>query len=666
MAAATFLLPRSFQHARTMSHDAPQILPSAQSTPGFDVIVVGGGHAGTEAAAAAANCGLRTLLITMNLNVIGQMSCNPAIGGIGKGQIAREIDALGGLMGLATDRSGLQFRMLNQSKGPAVWSPRAQCDRMMYAAAIRQMLEEIPQLSMRADMVTDLVVKNGRVTGVTTQLGQTFGARAVILTSGTFMNGLIHIGARNYGGGRMGERASTGLTGALHRLGFESGRLKTGTPPRIDGRTINYDIVEAQPGDPNASPFSFLTDSLPEEQLNCWITYTNPEVHDLLRTGFDESPMFAGRIEGRGPRYCPSIEDKIDRFAEKDQHQLFLEPEGWDTYEVYVNGFSTSLSEEVQTAALRRVPGLEGAHILRPGYAIEYDYFPPYQVKYSLETKHVDGLFFAGQINGTTGYEEAGAQGLISGINAARYIRGEQPLILKRSEAYIGVLIDDLVAKGTDEPYRMFTSRAEHRMLLRQDNADFRLTTLGHEVGTVSAERLRRMQARRDAVKSVRDYVERHNAQPTLVNPFLTARGTNEISRPERLSRITLRPEVKLRELLTATGHDAATDNVDPVIVDYVETELKYSGYLRREHELVEKMAQLESWSIPRLFDYAEVKNISMEAREKLSKIRPDNLGQASRISGVSPSDVSVLMVLLKRKRGPGRARATADAASGA
>lgn len=630
----------------------------------FDVIVVGGGHAGTEAAAAAGRAGLRTLLITMNLNAIGQMSCNPAIGGIGKGQIAREIDALGGLMGVATDRAGIQFRMLNQSKGPAVWSPRAQCDRMLYAATIRGMLEQIPSLFMRADMVTDLVVDGDQVTGVVTQLGQTYTARAVILTSGTFMNGLIHIGSRNYGGGRMGERASTGLTGALHNLGFESGRLKTGTPPRIDGRSIDYTRVEEQPGDPEASPFSYLTDTLPDEQLSCWITYTNPDTHDILRTGFDESPMFAGRIKGRGPRYCPSIEDKIDRFADKDRHQLFLEPEGWDTYEVYVNGFSTSLSEEVQTAALRQVPGLEEAHILRPGYAIEYDYFPPYQIRYSLETKNVRGLFFAGQINGTTGYEEAGAQGLIAGINAMRYIRNEQPVVLKRSQAYIGVLIDDLVAKGTDEPYRMFTSRAEHRMLLRQDNADFRLTELGHQLGIVSDARYRRMTDRRDAIDRVRTFVNGHNAPPDRVNDYLRAQGTAEIKRPERLAKVALRPEVTLADLLDASGHrdalwaeqrgqptsdDGTAAREENALLQFVETELKYAGYLDREMELVEKMAQLERWSVPGDFDYESINNITMEAREKLSRIRPDNLGQASRISGVSPSDISVLMVLLKK-----------------
>lgn len=618
----------------------------------YDVIVVGGGHAGSEAAATSARMGARTLLITMNLQAIGQMSCNPAIGGIGKGQLVREIDALGGIMGRVTDRSGIQFRMLNQRKGPAVWSPRAQCDRMHYAAAVREELENIPNLFLRMDMVTEVVVEGGEVTGVRTQLDHTFKASSVILTSGTFMNGRIHIGERQFGGGRAGERPSVGLTACLHRLGFESGRLKTGTPPRIDGRTIDYERLQEQPGDPEASPFSFLTDTLPEDQISCWLTYTNPRTHDFLRTGFDRSPMFKGRIQGRGPRYCPSIEDKIDRFAEKDRHQIFLEPEGTDTYEVYVNGFSTSLPEDVQFEALRTIEGLENVHLLRPGYAIEYDYFPPYQVRYSLETKRVQGLFFAGQINGTTGYEEAAVQGLVAGINAVQRLRNEEPIVFKRSEAYIGVLIDDLVAKGTDEPYRMFTSRAEHRILLRQDNADLRLTERGYQLGLASKERYERMLEKRRALTTTRRALESTTVQPDAVNDYLAGVGTSPIQTPDRLAKIALRPQVSLADLL---HHIGTTDTLVTRSTGFepteklVEIELKYEGYLEREQALAAKMRQLEEWRIPSGFDYGAISNISLEAREKLSKIEPENLGQASRISGVSPADISVLMILLKK-----------------
>ncbi len=625
------------------------------SRPEYDIIVVGGGHAGSEAAAAAARMGARTLLITMSLEAIGRMSCNPAIGGIGKGQIAREIDALGGLMGLATDESGLQFRMLNRSKGPAVWSPRAQCDRFMYAAAVRRMLEAEPNLFMRSDMAVDLLTEGDRVAGVVTQLGVEIRSKAIILTSGTFMNGQIHIGDKSYGGGRMGEGASKGLTGALHRLGFESGRLKTGTPPRLDGRTIDYVRLEEQKGDLEPSPFSYMTDRLPEKQLSCWITFTDPSVHDILRTGFDRSPMFVGRIQGTGPRYCPSIEDKIDRFADKDRHQIFLEPEGWNTHEVYVNGFSTSLPEEVQMAAIRRVPGLEEVHMLRPGYAIEYDYFPPYQLRYSLETKHVRGLFFAGQINGTTGYEEAGAQGLIAGANAASYVQEREQLVLKRSEAYIGVLIDDLVAKGTDEPYRMFTSRAEHRMMLRQDNADERLTEIGHSAGLVSEERLRRMERRRDARQQLLDAVRITSITPEEVNPYLQTLESAPVKQTDRIAKVALRPEVSLGELLRSTGTQHLIPEVEGLerVEEMVEIDLKYEGYVDRERGLIEKMEQLESMPLPDGLDYHAIHNITMEAREKLGRIRPENLGQASRISGVSPSDVSVLMVMVKSGRMP-------------
>ncbi|MEM1094652.1 MAG: tRNA uridine-5-carboxymethylaminomethyl(34) synthesis enzyme MnmG [Bacteroidota bacterium] len=620
----------------------------------FDVIVVGGGHAGSEAAATAARMGAKTLLITMNLQAIGQMSCNPAIGGIGKGQLVREVDALGGLMGRVTDEAGIQFRMLNQRKGPAVWSPRAQCDRMKYAAAVRAYLEDLPNLFFRMDMATDVIVENGHVTGVRTQLDRVFKARCVILTSGTFMNGVIHIGEQQFGGGRAGERASVGLTACLENLGFESGRLKTGTPPRIDGRSIDYSALEEQPGDPHASPFSFMTDAVPSDQISCWLTYTTPETHDLLRTGFDRSPMFQGRIQARGPRYCPSIEDKIDRFADKPKHQIFLEPEGTDTYEVYVNGFSTSLPEDVQAKAIQTIPGLEQAHILRPGYAIEYDYFPPYQLRYSLETKYVNGLFFAGQINGTTGYEEAGVQGLIAGINAVQHIREDEPIVFSRAQAYIGVLIDDLVAKGTDEPYRMFTSRAEHRILLRQDNADLRLTPLGYELGLASRERYDRMMEKKDALEATTKALRKHSVQPSAVNDYLEAVGTSPIREAERLDKLALRPQVALRDLLNhlAVYDDLVTPSPGTAPTEtLVGIELKYAGYVEREMQLVEKMQKLEAWSLPDAFDYTAVSALSSEAREKLGKIRPNNLAQASRISGVSPADISVLMVLLKRNR---------------
>ena len=618
----------------------------------YDVIVVGGGHAGVEAAAGAARMGARTLLITMNLQTIGQMSCNPAIGGIGKGHIVREIDALGGIMGLATDEAGIQFRMLNQRKGPAVWGPRAQCDRMAYAAAVRHALESIPNLFMRADMVTDVLEKDRKITGVRTQTDQIFSAPSVILSGGTFLNGTIYIGECTYGGGRFGDRAAIGLTASLEKLGFKSDRLKTGTPPRVDSRSIDFSTMQEQPGDLEASTFSYMTDALPLNQLSCWLTYTQPDVHDVLRTGFDRSPLFAGRIQGRGPRYCPSIEDKIDRFAGKDRHQLFLEPEGRHTYEMYVNGFSTSLPEDVQFEALRKVPGMENVHLVRPGYAIEYDYFPPYQLRYSLETKRIKGLYIAGQLNGSTGYEEAAAQGLMAGINAVRQLDGQTPVILKRTQAYIAVLIDDLVAKGTDEPYRMFTSRAEHRILLRQDNADLRLTALGYDLGIVSRARYDRMLQKKDAIEATHRVLETTSVTPHQVNEYLEQAGTSPIQQPERLVKLALRPQVSLESLLDAAGLSIAVLPVAPGMESaarLLEIELRYDGYLDREYEMVKKMERMESWRIPSDFNYQSIDNITIEAREKLSKIQPDNLGQASRISGVSPADVSVLMVLLKK-----------------
>lgn len=623
--------------------------------PTYDVIVVGGGHAGSEAAGAAAQMGAKTLLITMNLEAIAKMSCNPAMGGVAKGQLVREIDALGGLSGIVSDETGVQFRMLNLSKGPAMWSPRCQSDRMLYSKKMRERLEEKENLYFRQDNVVDLMYsEDGKeIQGVITQTGQKFKSKAVVLTTGTFGNGLIHIGETHYGGGRSGERASIGISATLEKLGFEVGRLKTGTPPRIDGRTVDYSKLEQQLGDADPSGFSFLTEKLPgiDEQLSCWIGYTNDEVHEVLKTGFDRSPMFNGRIKSIGPRYCPSIEDKINRFADKDRHQLFLEPEGWDTYEMYLNGFSTSLPEDVQYKALRTIPGFENAIMIRPGYAIEYDYFPPHQIRRSLETKIVDGLFFAGQINGTTGYEEAACQGLMAGINSALKVQEKEPLILQRSEAYIGVLIDDLINKGTEEPYRMFTSRAEHRILLRQDNADLRLTELGHKIGLASEERLQKMQKKKEVVAQLDELIKDYTVRPKQMDPMLESKNSSTMNQPMKAEKILLRPEVSLQDMLDHDDEFAAKIieiTEDRKALEQVEIQIKYAGYIEKEFEMVKEMEKQENMPIPEQIEYSNIKSLSTEGTQKLSKIKPETIGQASRISGVSASDLSVLMVYLK------------------
>ncbi|GAA4300321.1 tRNA uridine-5-carboxymethylaminomethyl(34) synthesis enzyme MnmG [Compostibacter hankyongensis] len=620
--------------------------------PTYDVIVVGAGHAGCEAAAAAANMGSRVLLITMNLQTIAQMSCNPAMGGIAKGQIVREIDALGGYSGIVTDRSMIQFRLLNRSKGPAMWSPRAQNDRMLFSSTWREMLEKTPNLDFYQDMVSGLLVKDGQVTGVKTGMGHQITARAVILTNGTFLNGVIHVGEKRFGGGRVGEKAATGITEQLIELGFESNRLKTGTPPRVDGRSLDYSRMEIQEGDNEITGFSFLPTPkpAPEQQRCCWITYTGPDVHEILRTGFDRSPMFQGRIQGTGPRYCPSIEDKINRFAERDRHQLFVEPEGWNTVEIYVNGFSTSLPEEVQYKALRLVPGFEQVRLFRPGYAIEYDYFPPTQLSFSLETKPLSHLFFAGQINGTTGYEEAACQGLVAGINAHLKTREQEPFVLKRSEAYIGVLIDDLINKGTDEPYRMFTSRAEYRTLLRQDNADLRLTERSYRLGLAGEERMQRVQVKRQGVAEVRKHLQEIALEPGEVNVFLEENGSAPLLQKQKAAQLLLRPNIGLKGLAAVTGKlKDRLDKYDAEILEQAEIQLKYEVYIEKEEELVKRMSSLEDLLIPGNFNYDKISSLSIEARQKFSRIRPRTLGQASRISGVNPSDVQILMVHMKR-----------------
>jgi tRNA uridine 5-carboxymethylaminomethyl modification enzyme len=620
--------------------------------PEYDVIVVGAGHAGCEAAAAAANLGSKVLLITMNMQTIAQMSCNPAMGGIAKGQIVREIDALGGYSGIVTDKSMIQFRMLNRSKGPAMWSPRAQNDRMLFAATWREMLENTPNVDFYQDMVRSLIVKEGRCEGVITGLGHQIKAKSVVVTSGTFLNGVIHIGEKQLGGGRMGEKAATGITEQLVELGFESDRLKTGTPPRIDGRSLDYTKMEIQDGDTEIAGFSYLDvpKIKPEQQRCCWITYTNQTVHDILKTGFDKSPMYQGRIQGTGPRYCPSIEDKISRFAERERHQLFVEPEGWNTVEIYVNGFSSSLPEEVQMKALKMVPGFENCKMFRPGYAIEYDYFPPTQLTYTLETKLIKQLFFAGQINGTTGYEEAACQGLVAGINAHQSAMELDPFVLSRSDAYIGVLIDDLINKGTDEPYRMFTSRAEFRTLLRQDNADLRLTERSFRMGLASEERMRRVLNKRESVETIKKNLFEMNIEPAEINPLFEEIGSAVISEKYKAAKLLLRPNVSILQMRNAVGKLAnALQSFDNESLEQAEIQVKYDVYIEKEKELVQRMAQMEDLIIPDAFDYGKVSALSNEARQKFLKIRPRTLGQASRISGVNPSDVQILMVYMGR-----------------
>ncbi len=614
----------------------------------YNIIVVGAGHAGCEAAAAAANLGSSTLLITMNMGVIAQMSCNPAIGGVAKGQIVREIDAMGGYTGVIADKSTIQFRMLNKSKGPAMWSPRTQNDRMRFAEEWRLQLEALPNLDMWQDTVKEVIVENGKAKGVITSLGIRIEADAVILTNGTFLNGIIHIGEKKFGGGRTGEKSATGLTEQLVSLGIESGRMKTGTPPRVDGRSLNYSLMEEQWGDEKRGRFSYTEIDIPNEQRCCWITYTNDKVHEILKTGFEKSPMFTGRIKGLGPRYCPSIEDKINRFAERDRHQIFVEPEGFKTVEIYVNGFSTSLPEDVQQKAIRLIPGFENAKLYRPGYAIEYDYFPPMQLDLTLETLRVKHLFFAGQINGTTGYEEAGAQGFVAGVNAHQRINDLHELILKRSESYIGVLIDDLVTKGTEEPYRMFTSRAEHRLLLRQDNADIRLTPLAHKLGLVSDERLKSVNEKIKNSDAIVEYMKNHNIDKESINPILQRENSTPISQKARLFNILSRPQVSIQHIAEGnTEFNEFLKTFKEDIIEQAEIKVKYDSYFEKEMEIVNKMKKMEDKEINPNFDYSSLTSLSIEAREKLVKVKPRTLGQASRISGVSPSDISVLMVYM-------------------
>ncbi|MBB1541863.1 MAG: tRNA uridine-5-carboxymethylaminomethyl(34) synthesis enzyme MnmG [Flavobacteriaceae bacterium] len=613
----------------------------------YDVIVVGGGHAGCEAAAAAANLGSKTMLVTMNMQTIGQMSCNPAMGGIAKGQIVREIDALGGYSGIIADKSAIQFKMLNLSKGPAMWSPRTQNDRMLFAEEWRLALENTPNLDFFQDMVKNIIIENGKVTGVITNIGVEIRGKAVVLTNGTFLNGLIHIGEKQFGGGRMGEPKAFGITEQLVSLGFESGRMKTGTPVRIDGRSLDYSKMEEQKGDENPQKFSYLDTPKLKEQRSCYITYTNETVHDILRSGFDRSPMFNGTIQSIGPRYCPSIEDKINRFAERNRHQLFVEPEGWKTVEIYVNGFSSSLPEDIQAKALRHVPGFENAKIFRPGYAIEYDYFPPTQLKHTLETKLIENLFFAGQINGTTGYEEAAGQGLIAGINAHNKVHGKDEFTLSRDEAYIGVLIDDLITKGTEEPYRMFTSRAEYRLLLRQDNADIRLTEKSYNIGLASEERLRKVEEKIKKSGELEEFLKELSLKPNIINPILEENESNPVDQAYRASQILTRPNINLEKLskIEIIGNKAREYSEE--IQEQAEINIKYKGYIEKEKENVAKLQRMENIKIPDNFDFSKVASLSSEALQKMNNIRPKNIAQASRISGVSPADINVLLIYL-------------------
>lgn len=618
----------------------------------YDVVVVGGGHAGCEAAAAAANLGSKVLLVTMNMQTIAQMSCNPAMGGIAKGQIIREIDALGGYSGIVTDLSLIQFRMLNKSKGPAMWSPRAQSDRMLFHLKWREMLESTPNIDFFQDNVTSILIKNNEACGVVTGLGIEILSKSVVVTSGTFLNGVIHIGEKRFGGGRMAEKSSIGITEQLVELGFTSDRLKTGTPPRLDGRSLDYTKMEEQKGDDKIVGFSYsnIKTISAEQQKSCFITYTNDQVHDVLKTGFDRSPMYTGRIEGVGPRYCPSIEDKINRFAERDRHQLFVEPEGFNTVEIYVNGFSTSLPEQVQFEALRMIPGFEKCKMFRPGYAIEYDFFPPTQLTYTLETKNIKNLFFAGQINGTTGYEEAACQGLMAGINAHQKVFELEPFVLKRSDAYIGVLIDDLISKGTDEPYRMFTSRAEFRTLLRQDNADLRLTELSFKLGLASQKRMEKMRKKEENVEKLKIVIKEFAVEPMDINPYLEERSSAPITQKQKASQLLLRPNLDLKGMINNSPQLLAIlEEFSEETVEQAEIQIKYESYIGKEKELVEKMSQLEELIIPATFNYDKIISLSNEARQKFIKVRPTTLGQASRISGVNPCDVQILMVYMGR-----------------